>query len=399
MMDNFNPITTYTMKKNGNNLELIAENDDEEKYLKELQKIIINAIKRDAKAKDLMIGIIQEDELERLTLGAYTEKFLEYKKRTDVTDGTQSKYTNTVRLLIEYFGAKKNLRHINASDVYDFRNCLFQMPKDYQKDTFLQKVHPITLIKKKKTKALEKYEKIHNNTVLEYMRKAAHIFHYFEANTYVYKNYFANYNEDNMLKEKRSSIKEFKKSQLKKIFTYARENNLREEYNFIKFTLLTGLRRSETLNLTVEDVELDKDLIRVYGTKNDFADRLMVIHKELIPLLTEQSMGKEADDYLFFANYSSLLSREEKVGAEINNLFSFVIGAEEKPYLDIRSLRKNLAQELKKSSVFDIIDIEAMMGHSNEEKTLKKYYLQIKTNYKRLNEQIDMVDFSGFFPD
>ena len=78
-------------------------------------------------------------------------------------------------------------------------------------------------------------------------------------------------------------------------------------------------------------------------------------------------------------------------------MFSCVIGAEEKPYLNIRSLRKNLAQELKKPSIFDILDIDAIMAHSNDQKTLKKYYLRMETNYKRLNEQIDMIDFSGYF--
>jgi integrase len=384
------------MKKMGKNLELIAENEDEEKYLAELQKIIINAIKRDAKSKDIIIGILQGDELKRLTLGAYTEKFMEYKKRTDVTGGTVSKYSKTIEFLIMFFGAKKNLRHINASDVYDFRDFLFQIPVNYQNDDFLKNKN-IALLIKKKSKFLDKYEVLHNNTVLEYMKKAAHIFNHFQVNSYVYKNYFANYNEDNMLKEKKSSTKEFKKSQLKRIFAYARANNEREAYNFIKFTLLTGLRRAETLGLTVEDVDLDYDLIRVNGTKNDFADRLMVIHKDLLPLLVEQSEGKEEDDDLFFANYSSLNTREEKVGTEINNLFSCVIGAEEKPYLNIRSLRKNLAQELKKPSIFDILDIDAIMAHSNDQKTLKKYYLRMETNYKRLNEQIDMIDFSEYF--
>ena len=396
MIDDFNPITTYTMKKIGKNLELIAENEDEEKYLAELQKIIINAIKRDAKSKDLIIGILQGDELKRLTLGAYTEKFLEVKKRSDVSGRTVSKYSKTIEFLIMFFGAKKNLRHINASDVFDFRDFLFQVPVNYKNDKFLKDKN-IALLIKKKSKFLDGYEVLHNNTVLEYMIKAAHIFNHFQANSYVYKNYFANYNEDNMLKEKKSSTKEFKKSQLKKIFAYARENHLREEYNFIKFTLMTGLRRSETLGLTVEDVDLDNDLIRVNGTKNDYADRLMVIHKDLIPLLVEQSIGKEEDDDLFFANYSNLNTREEKVGTEINNLFSYVIGAEEKPYLNIRSLRKNLAQELKKPSTFDILDINAIMAHSQEQKTLKEYYLRIETNYKRLNEQIDTIDFSGYF--
>jgi len=396
MIDNFNPITTYTMKKIGKNLELIAENEDEEKYLAELQKIIINAIKRDAKSKDLIIGILQGDELKRLTLGAYTEKFVEYKKRTDITDDTLSKYNKTIEHLILFFGAKKNLRLINAKDVYDFRDYLFQVPVNYQNEEFLKDKN-IALMIKKKSKFLEGYKVLDNNTVLEYMKKAAHIFHHFHANSYVYKNYFANYNEDNMLKEKKSSIKEFKKSQLKRIFAYARANNEREAYNFIKFTLLSGLRRGETLNLTVEDVDLDNDLIKVDGTKNDLAERLMVIHKDLIPLLAEQSMGKKEDDDLFFADYSSLKTREEKVGTEINNLFSCVIGAEEKPYLDIRSLRKNFAQELKKPSIFDILDIDAIMAHSNEQKTLNKYYLRMETNYKRLNEQIDMIDFSGYF--
>ena len=398
MDNNFNKRTDFIMKHNGKNLDIYAENEDEERYLEELKKVITMTIKRGAKEKDLIIGILQEDELKRLTLGTYTEKFMEYKRNTSVTPGTVSKYNQAVKNLIAFFGVKKNLRDLDSKDVDNFRLFLLKIPKNWTNDKFLKDKDIAKLIKNK-SKILNDYDKPEENTIRELIQKVDTIFDYFEKNTYIYKNYFKNINGDNMIQKKQSKIREFKPSQLKKIFYHTKINKLQEEYNFIKFMLYTGLRRGEALTITTEDIDITKELITVDGTKNSYSKRFAVIHQDLFPVIVEQQQDKADEDYLFFNNYSHLKTREDKVGSDINNIFSYVIGAELKPYLDIRSLRKNYAQELKKSSLFDILDIKAMMGQSDNKDTLDEYYLRFQKDYIKLNKSIDKVDFNHYFDD
>lgn len=56
--------------------------------------------------------------------------------------------------------------------------------------------------------------------------------------------------------------------------------------------LYTGMRIGELLEQKSEDVDLSGRIIRVRGTKTDNADRLVPIHRELIPIL-EKRLGHE----------------------------------------------------------------------------------------------------------
>ncbi len=96
------------------------------------------------------------------------------------------------------------------------------------------------------------------------------------------------------------SWREFTASELKLIFNYMKFNEKLEDYKFLKFGLYSGLRRGEILAIKLGNLELDKSIINEYGTKNDNAKRIMLIHKELMTTLEEQIKDKNDDDYLFY---------------------------------------------------------------------------------------------------
>lgn len=66
--------------------------------------------------------------------------------------------------------------------------------------------------------------------------------------------------------------------------------------DIILVLLHTGLRIGELFNLRVEDIHLDKRYIEVHGTKTKNANRIVPIHKDIVPIIQK---NMEAGNYLF----------------------------------------------------------------------------------------------------
>lgn len=56
--------------------------------------------------------------------------------------------------------------------------------------------------------------------------------------------------------------------------------------------LYTGMRIGELLQVKSEDVDLEKRIMRVKGTKTDNADRMVPIHQDLVPILKKRLSGE-----------------------------------------------------------------------------------------------------------
>lgn len=125
--------------------------------------------------------------------------------------------------------------------------------------------------------------------------------------------------------------------------------------------LYTGMRISELLNLKCEDIDLEARTIYVHGTKTDSAERIVPIHKNLIPYLKNR-MGKT---YLF----------ENVNGKPITYkpyLYTFF-----KPYMDELGLEGN--PHATRHTFISIMDdcgvtansvvLKRIVGHSNESVT------------------------------
>ena len=93
---------------------------------------------------------------------------------------------------------------------------------------------------------------------------------------------------------------------------------------------MTGLRRGEILQLKKEHLHLEKDYIDTEGVKTPYAKRIVPIHKNLLNTILSQLKDKNNDDFLFFNHKKDLISREENVWRDLNDLILEVFGKEKK---------------------------------------------------------------------
>lgn len=88
--------------------------------------------------------------------------------------------------------------------------------------------------------------------------------------------------------KKATKDKFFTKEQVKLILSHKDE----ELVDTIIILLYTGMRIGELLALKTEDVKLEERIIYVHGTKTDNADRIVPIHKDLVPYLEKRMVGE-----------------------------------------------------------------------------------------------------------
>ena len=195
----------------------------------------------------------------------------------------------------------------------------------------------------KNSAKLAHYEKLNINTVLEILKRCKAIFEYFLMNECISKNYFTNLE---VTRYKKRGKREFKPEEFKALLKYCKDLELKEEYNFFLFLLMSGLRRGEALSFPIKNIEIEKYTIEIMGTKTESAHRIGVIHKDLEPIIKEQMKNKSASDYLFF-NSEFIETRdkplyrdktpeekqvilEQRIGIRLNKHIKAVIGAESK---------------------------------------------------------------------
>ena len=382
----------FTMSIGSGSLNLVAENETEKKLLAEIEKTVTAKINRLSKDHDVAI----EDATTRntMTLETQTTKFLLFKEKTKTSKKVMMKYRQAVEYLIIFFGAKKNLKSITNHEANDFQLFLLDVPQRWKTKADL-KGKNIKLLIDTQSKLLDKYEKQELSTIMAVLKIVKATFNYFMDNTYIYSNPF---NSLSKIQQKPMSNKrQFQPKELKSIFQYLVKNKRREDYNFLKFLLYTGLRRGEALTITYADIDLEKSMIDIDGTKTKNAKRIAIIHSGLSHEMTYQMQGKSADDYLFYNQNLTLKYRDEKVGNELNKVIKDVLGDTLKKVLDLHSLRKSFAQEIYLANVFDDLAVKTLMGHSTKNDVTDTHYLRGKRDYKVLKENIDKVDFSNYF--
>lgn len=88
----------------------------------------------------------------------------------------------------------------------------------------------------------------------------------------------------NRVEKKETKDKFFTKDQIKLILSHKDEDLV----DTVIILLYTGMRIGELLQMKCEDIDLEKRLMHVHGTKTDNADRIVPIHKDLIPYLEKR---------------------------------------------------------------------------------------------------------------
>jgi integrase len=379
----------YITHLGSNSLNLAAENEEEEKLLKEIEKTLVSKIKR--LSKNHSVAIETDESRDTNTLKKLTDEYIIFRGKIKTSQKVIMKFKQASEYLIIYFREKKLVKDITTKDNMDFQTFLLSVPKHWKNKADL-KGKDLKLIYDKSPKMLDKHEKQNISTVNEVLKKIVTIFTFFEENTYIYKNPFKKVS--NTVKRELTDKRDFKEDELKRVFEYLKTKNMMEEYRYIKFMLYTGLRRGESLTITKTDINFIKSMIDIDGTKTKNAKRISIIHKDIVNDLNTQLEGKSDNDYLFFNSGLTEKYRNERVGNKLNAIIKEVLGEEIKKLVDLQSLRKNYSQTVFLSDEFDNLSIKTLMGHSTKGDVTDTHYLLGKRDWKKLKEKMDKVDFS-----
>ena len=381
----------YISHLSNNSLNLVAENEEEEKLLKEIEKTVVNKIKRLKRTHS--VDIENDEQRDTNTLIKLTNMYLDFREKTNTSNKVMMKFRQSIEYLIIFFGESKKVKDITNKDANDFQLFLLSVPKHWKNKKDL-KGKNLKALYDSKSKLLEQYENQNLSTINEVLKKIKTIFSYFVDNTYSYKNPFDSLTKT--VSRLDTNKREFKDRELRSYLNYLKNNNLIEEYRFIKFLLYSGLRRGEALTITKEDVNFEKSMIDIDGTKTKNAKRICIIHKDIIDDLKTQMKDKTDDGYLFFNQNLTMKYRDEKIGNKLNEHMKNCVGEELKKVLDLHSLRKNFSQQIYLSDEFDELSMKTLIGHSTKGDVTDTHYIRGKRDYKKLKEKMDRVDFSDF---
>jgi len=152
----------------------------------------------------------------------------------------------------------------------------------------------------------------------------------------------------------------------------------------VQFLFYTGLRITECLTLTVDDVDFDNRMIHVRHGKGD-KERKVPLSEKLIPVLTEykEMIRPEANSNRFFA-----LAKTGKVSDVYVNrtLHETTAKLGWKKVVSCHVLRHSFASHLVKNNIH-VVHIQKLLGHSDL-KTTSRY---VHANHDELAEAIAVL--------
>jgi len=378
-----------------NTVTIVAENEEEEKLIKEITATITNKINRLSKTHNVSSTTLTTRD--KNTLKRCSEHFLNFRELAKTSNKTLIKYKQAINYLNMYFGENTLVKNIDKLEASNFRNFLLQLPRNYKSIKELEGKNLRTLTESATgKKLLDKYERQALRTVDEVIVKAKTLFNYFAEQVFIYNNPFQALKK--LSNDKRTEERAFEAEELKAILQHTIKHNLREDYNFIKSMLHTGMRRGEMLSLRVKDIDFEKSFIDTKGTKTEYALRIIPLHIGITDIIKEQTQNKDKEDFVFYDMLKDVtqIYREESVGTNTNKIFKEVLGERIKGEINIRSLRQNFAQITFLSDNFNDLNHKSLMGHSTKNDITDKHYIRMRRDYKLLKELMDKVDFSEF---
>ncbi|MFP3389005.1 tyrosine-type recombinase/integrase [Brevibacillus sp. SIMBA_040] len=199
------------------------------------------------------------------------------------------------------------------------------------------------------------------------------------------------YNKEIVVRNVAISIEKIKVQQKERTYLSEEEVKLLVQtidHDLIRLVVIvlymTGLRISECLNLTIDDVDLEKKVIHVVAGKGN-KDRLIPISQRLLPVLKDYIQHKRPNtgSVLFFCTKKSGMLSPVYVNRGISEAVN-KLGWKKKVTAHI--LRHSFASQLVKNDV-NLVQIQKLLGHSS----LKVTSIYTHTDLDQLTEAINTL--------
>lgn len=286
-----------------------------------------------------------------LAAGIYKDRF----RRNDIINKRLDEGFN------EFKKAKSNLKK-STLDYYEYAfNKFLKYAGNLKiKDVNEDLVEQIKLcMQEDKTKPCENGKQISQNTVASYFLAIRVLFQFFEKKGYIDKNPVPK------LQCKAKQILIIPDKELEVILLKLKRSDKKhlveinkQHYRFIALLLMTGLRVSELVHLTFDDIDFRENLLRIRNEKKDRIDYLP-LYEDLRKFILQEWNVREGK--LF--NYSSRNSLK---------FFERFLKREKYPNYTFHTLRKTFISKLINSGL-SVYDVMTLARHKNIKTTLKHY--------------------------
>ena len=381
-------------------ININAENEEEKALIKDITTKTINSIKK-RRIKKVQSNIeLKTTRKSKNNIRKHVDLYIKFLKLTNKNNKTIEGYIKKFEVLIDYFNHIKvfNLIDINKKHCKDLQLYLLNTPTNLNKQESLKDKNIFELIDKN-DKILDKYEKLNQRTVDNYITRYKTLFNYFLDNDYVYSNYFL-------------TIKNLKQKIENPISNFQKIENIREQFDkveielllekiqekeikdLIVFGIITGARIHEILNLKINDILKTKIgyFIDIKKSKTYNGVRKIPIHKRFNFLIKNLIDNKKEESFLFFNDITDD-KRVDKIQKRTMYQIRKYIKNKNKVF---HSFRKNFTQELYKSNIEELY-IKLLLGHSLKGNLSFNTYNLSKIDNENLQEEINKANFKDLF--
>jgi integrase len=276
-----------------------------------------------------------------ITLSKGLEEFL--KSKNDKKEATKEGYRLAIKKFIKYAGDRR-IHEVDSS-----------ICKIFEEEVKLEKIKSGKLMSR--------------NTIASYNNQLVVIFNFLVQKGYLKENPFKH--EEIQIND----IITFSDRDIKKILKKLRNKNI-EHYKVITLLLITGLRVSELINLSFEDIDFDENIINFRNEKENRNDKI-----PLHPTLKQSILNycKNYEGKLF--NYKSRHS--------LHFFKKFLIDENYSKY-SLHTLRKTYITKLLNSGL-SVYDVKTLARHKNLKTTFKHYAnAELRRMGNEINKRTDL---------
>ncbi len=268
----------------------------------------------------------------------------------------------------EFIKSRKDVSEETIKD-YEFA---FKKILDYCGDVAIKKITPDDI---EKIKEMLIAKDLSKNSIASYFKKIKVVFKYFVTQEWITKN---------PVPEMQMRIEEPKiipRKDLEEILAYYETKEDRTHYRILSLLLLTGMRISELLRLSFDDIDFRENIIIIKNSKGKRNDKFP-LYDELRSFLLKEFPKRKG---LLF-NYKSRHS--------LKFLYKYLVKEGYDKY-NFHSFRKTFISKLVNSGL-SVFDVMTLARHRSIKTTLLHYTsAEINRMGKEINEKVNLGTIMG----